>query len=114
MVIKWNQNGKVEHIQKYCFTTEIYHVVIEDKHVEHVLHVCEYYFTTCLLDMFNTSILIISLYGEFRCCYFSMFMFHSWFTELNHGHFVLCTWLSYHYILNLIAKASLPPTYMVR
>ena len=43
-------------------------MVIEDKHVEHVLRVCEYYFTTCLLDIFSMSILIISLYGEFKCC----------------------------------------------
>ena len=43
-------------------------MVIEDKHVQYVLHICDYYFTICLLDMFSMSILIISLYGEFKCC----------------------------------------------
>ena len=37
--------------------------------------------------------------------YFSMFIFHSWFTEFDHVHAVLCTWLSYHYMVNLIANA---------
>ena len=64
MKSKW----KVEHIQKCCVSIEIYHMMIEDKHVEHVLHVCEYYFTIYLLDMFSMSILIISLYGEFKYC----------------------------------------------